>query len=604
MKQKWIKEFEKSLITNPQFILWGNIYDIYPWQKEDGYISLLKLDIFLKEFLLQNHYDAILYYEPIGGLRVLEGDEERLKDAIEQKIEKDKPTKLSLTRFADLLEKIDQQKELAIATIFNYSSRLKDNFIPQVEVDEFFYKIYRILQNSTPKKFNTKDFAQYNIISFLVDKEEDFPLWYISENKKIKTIPIPKPDFFAREIAIKALFKRVKGYNEAPVEKQKLYESIFIDQTTDLFLYEIRSIILLALKEGAKYNEILEIINKYKLGIMENEWAKVSKEKLLKSKEILSKRVIGQENALNRATDILKRAYFNLSGSQFSKYSNKPKGVMFFVGPTGVGKTELAKAITQLIFGNENNYLRFDMSEFSAEHTTQRLLGAPPGYVGYESGGELINAVKKNPFSVLLFDEIEKAHPRIMDIFLQILDDGRITSAKGETIYFNETIIIFTSNLGVYEKDKNQPTINPQMDYETISKILLESIENYFKYRLQRPEILNRIGNNIVVFDFIRKENATKIFEKMLNNIIEKLEEDFNIKLLIPQTIKSIMMELALEDLSMGGRGIGNRLEDIFINPLSRALFEIDIEEKEVGIIKNFLKEGRRWKIELLKKSI
>ena len=187
-----------------------------------------------------------------------------------------------------------------------------------------------------------------------------------------------------------------------------------------------------------------------KAGESDNPWAKIDKEKLINAEEHLRKRVIGQERAVKTTADILKRSFFNLSGSQYSKYSKRPKGVLFFAGPTGVGKTELAKSLTELIFGSESSYIRFDMSEFSKEHSDQRLIGAPPGYTGHATGGELTNAVKKNPFSVILFDEIEKAHPKILDIFLQILDDGRLTSAKGETVYFSKSIIIFTSNLGFY----------------------------------------------------------------------------------------------------------------------------------------------------------
>ena len=150
-------------------------------------------------------------------------------------------------------------------------------------------------------------------------------------------------------------------------------------------------------------------------------------------------------------------------------------------------------------------YIRFDMSKFSAEQSEARLVGAPPGYVGYDAGGELVNAVRQRPFSVVLFDEIEKAHPQILDKFLQILDDGRLTDGRGDTVYFSETVIIFTSNLGVYVRDETgQPVLNVSQndDYEAVSERIHEAIENHFRFQLQRPELLNRIGDNIVVFDF------------------------------------------------------------------------------------------------------
>ena len=163
----------------------------------------------------------------------------------------------------------------------------------------------------------------------------------------------------------------------------------------------------------------------------------------------------GQRQAVTKTIDILMRSVMGLTGAQARSSGNRPRGVLFFAGPTGVGKTELAKTLTQLIFGDDRAYIRFDMSEFAEEHTGARLLGAPPGYIGYDAGGELTNAVREKPFSVVLFDEIEKAHPRILDKFLQILEDGRLTDGRGETAYFSEAILVFTSNLGIFVEDEH-----------------------------------------------------------------------------------------------------------------------------------------------------
>src|SRR5690606_13759088 len=191
----------------------------------------------------------------------------------------------------------------------------------------------------------------------------------------------------------------------------------------------------------------------YKYGVTTNEWDKIQSSRLENAEEFICGRIKGQKAAVARVLDIIKRAKIGLSAGDSSK-SNRPRGVLFFAGSTGVGKTEMAKALAALLFGQEERLLRFDMSEYAAPQSDQRLLGAPPGYVGYEEGGQLTNAVKKNPFSILLFDEIEKAHGSIFDKFLQILDDGRLTDGKGETIYFSECIIIFTSNLGTVTRSQ------------------------------------------------------------------------------------------------------------------------------------------------------
>jgi ATP-dependent Clp protease ATP-binding subunit ClpA len=225
------------------------------------------------------------------------------------------------------------------------------------------------------------------------------------------------------------------------------------------------------------------------------------------------------------------------------------------------------------------------MSEFSAEHSDQRLLGAPPGYVGYDVGGELTNAVREKPFSVLLFDEIEKAHPRILDKFLQILDDGVLTSGRGDKVYFSETLIIFTSNLGIYKKTATGGRIahtSYEDPFETIQEKIKYEIENYFKFELNRPELLNRIGDNIIVFDYIRPHVGEMIFDMMLDNHLKAIQKQLNITLNLDESVKKSLKELALKDLSNGGRGIRNKIEYHFITPISRSLFSLDPSPNDV----------------------
>jgi ATP-dependent Clp protease ATP-binding subunit ClpA len=244
----------------------------------------------------------------------------------------------------------------------------------------------------------------------------------------------------------------------------------------------------------------------------------------------------------------------------------------------------LAKTITGLLFGDDSAYIRFDMSEFSAEHSDQRLIGAPPGYVGYDVGGELTNAIREKPFAVVLFDEIEKAHPRILDKFLQILDDGVLTSGRGDRVYFSEAFIVFTSNLGIYRTESNgqrQLNIQPDAGLDEIRRRVRSEIDQHFKVVLNRPEILNRIGENIVVFDFIRPEIAIEIFDSMIASIVADLQEIQGICIQFAEDARDVLKTLCLADLSNGGRGIRNQVEAHFVNPLARALFDLEAVENQ-----------------------
>ncbi|MBR4486725.1 ATP-dependent Clp protease ATP-binding subunit [bacterium] len=260
-----------------------------------------------------------------------------------------------------------------------------------------------------------------------------------------------------------------------------------------------------------------------------------------------------------------------MQGITQSSNSKKPKGILFFVGPTGVGKTEISKALCEYIFGDESRLIRFDMSEYNHEESDQKLIGAAPGYIGYDAGGQLTNAVKEKPFCILLFDEIEKAHNKILDKFLQILEDGRLTSSQGETIDFSETLIIFTSNIGTSEiKD-------PVGDKDIIHNQFISAVKKYFNENLKRPEILNRIGEkNIIPFDFITDDNILdEILDMKLRKIITKLKEEKFINLNINKVDKEFLFEQIKNkyDKAMGGRGLMERLETNFIDDLSEFIF-------------------------------
>ena len=265
------------------------------------------------------------------------------------------------------------------------------------------------------------------------------------------------------------------------------------------------------LKEEVGEEDIAQVVSRW-TGIPVTKMLTGEREKLLHLDETLHKRVVGQDAAVQVVSDAIMRARAGI------KDPNRPIGSFIFLGPTGVGKTELAKTLAEALFDDERNIIRIDMSEYMEKHTVSRLIGAPPGYVGYDEGGQLTEAVRRRPYSVILLDEIEKAHPDIFNVLLQILDDGRLTDGKGRVVNFKNTIIIMTSNLGSHEILESQ-------NFEEADKKVRDLLKQYF-----RPEFLNRV-DDIVVFKALQKEQVKDIASILLKRLGERLEKQVKIHL-------------------------------------------------------------------------
>ena len=305
--------------------------------------------------------------------------------------------------------------------------------------------------------------------------------------------------------------------------------------------------------------------------------------RLQKLEETLHKRVIGQEEAVSAVSKAVRRGRVGL------KDPKRPIGSFLFLGPTGVGKTEVSKALAEAVFGNEESMIRVDMSEYMEKHSVSKMIGSPPGYVGHEDGGQLSEKVRRNPFSVILFDEIEKAHPDVFNILLQVLDDGHITDSQGRKVDFKNTIIIMTSNAGA------QSIIEPKklgfgakedekQDHERMKASVMEEVKRIFK-----PEFLNRIDETIV-FRALNKDDMKKIIGIMVRDLQKRCKEQLQIDLVVREAAKEYIVEKAY-DRKYGARPLRRKLQDEVEDRLADALIRGEIHAKDRVIVTTKNKE-------------
>jgi ATP-dependent Clp protease ATP-binding subunit ClpA len=417
-----------------------------------------------------------------------------------------------------------------------------------------------------------------NLIVLLSSQAHAIPIAVLPGPAHVREVIVPSPDREERQTLLADRLHEWKLKNQ-PVRGQVAYDDL-VDALDGMSFQDLMNIEELS-RRSAKVKELTadQLLNLYRHGIQTSAWEALSREKLQSMPEILGERVKGQVHAIEKVTAVTIRAYTGLAGLQHSRRQRMPKGTLFFVGPTGVGKTELAKSLAEFLFGDEEAFIRFDMSEFNHEHSDQRLVGSPPGYVGYEEGGQLTNAIRKRPFCVLLFDEIEKAHLRILDKFLQILEDGRLTDGRGQTVSFSEAIIIFTSNIGAAEVD-------PGLSEEESREAFQQKVREYFVTEMRRPELLNRIGDNIVAFNFVRDEGfLAQIMSSKLGPLRAQLKDKYGIKGIRIAEERSFLERLASSvDPATGGRGAITALTKQVIDPVSHFLFsEIDDRSLCIG---------------------
>lgn len=426
--------------------------------------------------------------------------------------------------------------------------------------------------------------------------------------KEMSELQVRRDEFRAQWLSEKEIITKIRSYKEqiekTKIESEKAEREGDLTKASELRYGKILELqkalesenIRLAeaqhkrkmLKEEVDDEDIAEVVSKW-TGVPVSKMLEGEIQKLLHMEDRLKMRVVGQDESIEAVSSAVRRARAGIQDP------NRPIGSFIFLGPTGVGKTELARALAEFLFDDENAMIRIDMSEYQERHTVSRLIGAPPGYVGYEEGGQLTEAVRRRPYSVVLFDEVEKAHPEVFNLLLQLLDDGRLTDSHGKTVDFRNAVVIMTSNIGsvhiqemISEREKHPAAYWVDNSQDDFKEKVMEDLKGFF-----RPEFLNRI-DEIIIFNPLTRELLTKIVDIQLERM-KKFIKEKNIDLRLTESAKEYFAEIGFDPV-YGARPLKRILQKMILNELARKILdgtfqegdtvEVDLAEEEITFSK------------------
>lgn len=618
----WLNNLRMAMRHKEVIILHGNVRDKYvDHQRDKVYSNLTEL---IKAICSEEPFDFSqhLCYDRLGerslamhgyredGPRIAVPAIDAGRDAPPADMKQQHDLGQVLTLWLEALDNTDQST-LAVLFYLDKLAPYRERSGYSDEEQKTLVRLEKLVENITPN----------NRLVMVALQDSMVPVELYVRSPKTRLHLIPLPDAKDRLAYLQHSLRSEALASELP---------LIADLTDGLYLRDLDAIVRdLTRIEAPDKQQIRKTINEYRLGEPEDRWGQLDLEKMQSAFEWFTqesddedtkrartgKIIKGQDDAVRQVLKVIRQARAGLSGMA-SGTPSKPRGVLFFAGPTGVGKTFLAKLLAEFLFGSEDAFIRIDMSELKEEQSVAKLIGSPPGYVGFDEGGRLTNAVKEKPFSVVLFDEVEKAHPRIMDIFLQILDEGRLTDSHGQTVFFTETVIIFTSNIGMRGRDERSGqdeawgvrsimadhSLAPEQRREKSRAHFTECVRAYFRTELSRPELLNRLGDNIVPFDFI---DSRGIQEEIVASHFRRIEREFQDKFK-PQgyrlDIRPAVVGWLIEKVDthgppiaeQGGRGVTNAIQSEILNVLavsllgaemqkiSRVTFQVDAERDKV----------------------
>ncbi|MCX4683971.1 AAA family ATPase [Kitasatospora purpeofusca] len=637
----WIRELDMALTVHPQVLLTGNVRDQYllPDDHAAGSSATLapySLGGVIESLCAARGYGALAFldqvHERITLLR-LSATVEQVPPVLREFAERDEKWRRGrdgqgtdgaddedepemLDRLRDAMVGVVHHPGPPIGLVVPYSGRLGSPQAPVAgEAARLFAAAEELGHTARPVQ-GASAVTPYNTVFWVVERQEELPREFAVGSRAVRVISVPQPPHDQRLAAARHVVGGLARYQAATGGPTLTEAEIataakaLADSSHGMGSSEVMAIGRMALDRNLPVQRLDEAARLYRIGVLDNPWATAElRERIATGEEFLNGKVIGQPYAVRRTLEIFMRSAAGLNGAQASSSPSRPRGTLFLSGPTGVGKTELAKGVAEMILGKDARPIRFDMSEFAEEHARDRLIGAPPGFVGHDAGGELTNAVRANPMSVLLFDEIDKANPRLFDLFLQILEDGRLTDGRGATVYFTECVLVFTSNLGITAAVAGEPPrdgagagdagnstsggtgeaggtgateaaprttrgrLSRHDDPTEVRQRLRQAFDLFFNDIIKRPELRNRFGDNFIPMDFMQEKWVPRILDKAIASVAGRVLETHGAELLLADDAWEVLRVEATRRLDHGGRGVLTAVESALVNPLAKEVF-------------------------------
>lgn len=572
----WQRNFQLYSKSYPIIQLSSCIQDLVPFRNAIGTsLTFLRLDEWIWKTFSSQKNNVIVFYSALNGFSNCFSNEH----LTEFNRLGGRGTANGFSEACqNIIRAFQQSQDKKVIVVFDSSLRWLTAG-PIIQPDD--QRAFTALKSAI---VNNNGSVRHQLI-FISEKSSDLPPFMMATQSIAKSIIIPKPDQVQRTNFLEFLFSN-RDFSNSQL-------SLVAQRADNLTLDEIKKALLSVDYARCSPSDLINQISLFQFGFSEDPWRQLDPATIDKAESILGEYVFGQEDAVRYAAEIIGYAASGF-GSVFQEDGRTaPKGVLFFCGLSGTGKTELAKAIARLVFGSADAMIRFDMGEYNQSHSAERLTGAPPGYVGHDAGGQLTEAVKAHPFSLLLFDEIEKADSSVMNKFLSILEDGRLTDGKGETVSFENTIIVFTSNIGA-------AAASSESDPDTVRSIISSAVKSFCEeqppYGIGKPELYSRLAGNIVVFNPLSEEAIQRIFDNYYNQAIKKIREQLNIKVQCSDAFISKLKQITNEARERGdfpgGRGMKKAMDKFFQIPLASFSRKNRCTDGDTIILSDFRIEG------------